>query len=310
MTDDQQRSPFGEQFADAIERVSPGVVTVHGRRRLPGTGIALTVEDGGTVIVTASHVVEREDNLSIYATSRTKVSATLLGRDLSRDLAVLRAATTDLGAVADRPALPRVGTFVMAVGRPWAGTPQATFGTVNAVGQIHSRRATGTQLIHADVTMLPGFSGGPLIDGAGQVAGVNTSGLLRMANITIPIDQVRAVTADILAYGYVRSGWIGVTVQPVELPAHARGEAEESDSGLLVSGIAEGSPAAAAGLLLGDILVSVADAPLSDATDLKHALGSDRIGQALAFGVVRGGSHQTIQITPVESHSHRPEPAS
>ncbi|MDQ3541684.1 MAG: PDZ domain-containing protein, partial [Chloroflexota bacterium] len=136
--------------------------------------------------------------------------------------------------------------------------------------------------------------------------GINTSGLLRMANITIPVDQVRAVSADILAYGHVRSGWIGVTVQPVTLPAHALGETEESESGLLVSGIAEGSPAAEAGLLLGDILVSAADGPLGDATDLKHALASEQIGQALEFGILRGGSRQTISITAVE----RPDPSS
>lgn len=306
MTDDSLRSSIGEQFADAVEHVSPGVVTVHGRRRLPGTGIALAVEDTSTVILTASHVVEREDNLAIYLADGTKVPATLLGRDLSRDLAVLRAETTSLTPVSDRPRPPRVGTLVMAVGRPWANTPQATLGTVNAVGQIHSRRAGGIQLIHTDVTMLPGFSGGPLIDAAGGVAGINTSGLLRMANITIPIDQVRTVTSDILAYGYVRSGWIGVTVQPVALPVHARGDAEESDSGLLVSGIAEGSPAAEAGLLLGDILVSVADQPLGDATDLKHALGGEQIGRSLDFGILRGGSRRTVSITPIE----RPEPAS
>ncbi len=306
MTDDLQRFNVGEQFADAVERVTPGVVSVHGRRRLPGTGTALTVEDASTVIVTASHVVEREDNLAIFLVDGRKVTATLLGRDLSRDLAVLRSETADLAAVTDRPQLPRVGTLVMAVGRPWASSPQATLGAVNAVGQIHSRRASGIQLIHTDVTMFPGFSGGPLIDAAGNVAGINTSGLLRMANITIPISQVRAVTADILAYGYVRSGWIGVTVQPVALPAQARGEAEESDSGLLVSGIADGSPAAEAGLLLDDILVSVADQPLGDATDLKHALASEQIGQTLEFGILRGGVRQSVSITPIE----RPEPAS
>ncbi|MDQ3540114.1 MAG: serine protease, partial [Chloroflexota bacterium] len=189
MTEDLQRSDIGEQFADAVESVTPSVVTVHGRRRLPGTGIVLAVEDASAVIVTASHVVEREDNLAIYLSSGTavgtKVPATLIGRDLSRDLAVLRAETTSLSPVSDRPRVPRVGTLVMAVGRPWAFTPQATLGTVNAVGQIHSRRAGGIQLIHTDVTMLPGFSGGPLIDGTGNVVGINTSGLLRMANITI-----------------------------------------------------------------------------------------------------------------------------
>lgn len=310
MAEEVQRSDISEQFADAVELVSPGVVTVHGRRRLPGTGIVLNAEDASAVIVTASHVVEREDNLAISLSSGTaagtQVPATLLGRDLSRDLAVLRAETTNLSPVSDRPRVPRVGTLVMAVGRPWALTPQATLGTVNAVGQIHSRRASGIQLIHSDVTMLPGFSGGPLIDGAGMVAGINTSGLLRMANITIPIDQVRAVSADILAYGHVRSGWIGVTVQPVTLPAQARSETEDSESGLLVSGIAGGSPAAEAGLLVGDILVSAADGPLGDATDLKHALGSEQIGHALDVGILRGGSHQTISITPVE----RPDPAS
>lgn len=155
-----QHHHIGEVFADAIERAAPGVVAVHGRRRLPATGTIWSGDDAGTVIVTASHVIEREDKLAIRLPDETAVPVTLVGRDLSRDIAVLRAETGGQTAVSRREGDARVGTMVMAVGRPWAVSPQASFGTINAVGMYRFRRSRSAFVIHADVTMLPGFSGG------------------------------------------------------------------------------------------------------------------------------------------------------
>ena len=295
-----QNLQIGEIFADAVERVAPGTVAVHGRRRLPATGTVWSVDGGNAVIVTASHVIEREEQLAIRLHDETRVPATLVGRDLSRDIAVLRAETSALAPITRREGEARVGSMVMAVGRPWAVSPQASFGTVNAVGMYRFRRSRSAFVIHADVTMLPGFSGGPLIDAAGSVMGINTSGLGRWGGVTIPVDQIQRVADDIVAYGYVRSAWIGVTVQPVELPAQSRDQVDGQETGLLVSGIAADSPAAQAGLLVGDILVTLAGQPLTDPLDLKHLLGGDLIGTSLDIAGLRGGAAQTVTVEPVE----------
>lgn len=297
----------GDVFADAIERAAPGVVAVHGRRRLPATGTIWSTDDSSAVIVTASHVVEREDKLAIRLPDESQVNVSLVGRDLSRDIAVLRAEATGMTPVTRRDGDARVGTMVMAVGRPWAVSPQASFGTINAVGMYRFRRSRSAFVIHADVTMLPGFSGGPLIDAAGQVLGINTSGLGRWGGVTIPVDQIERVTNDIVQYGYVRTAWIGVTVQPVELPAQSRDAFADQDTGLLVSGIAPGSPAEGAGLFVGDILVTLAGQPLTDPLDLKHLLGGDLIGTSLDIAALRGGAAQTFAVEPVE-HPEQKQP--
>ena len=295
-----QNLQIGEVFADAVERAAPGVVAVHGRRRLPATGTTWSVDGANTVVVTASHVIEREENLAIRLPDESRVPATLVGRDLSRDIAVLRAETASLAPITRREGEARVGSMVMAVGRPWAVSPQASFGTVNAVGMYRFRRSRSAFVIHADVTMLPGFSGGPLIDATGAVMGINTSGLGRWGGVTIPVDQIQRVADDIVAYGYVRNAWIGVTVQPVELPAQSREGLDGQDTGLLVAGIAAESPASRAGLLVGDILVTLAGQPLTDPLDLKHLLGGDLIGTSLDLAGLRGGAAQTFTVEPVE----------
>lgn len=300
MSIDANNHQIGDIFADAVERVAPGVVAVHGRRRLPATGSVWSVDGANAVIVTASHVIEREDQLAIRLPDESHVPVNLIGRDLSHDIAVLRVETTRLSPVTRREGDARVGTMVMAVGRPWAVSPQASFGTINAVGTYRFRRSRSAFVIHADVTMLPGFSGGPLIDAAGNVLGINTSGLGRWGGVTIPVDQIQRVTDDIVEYGYVRSAWIGVTVQPVELPAQSREALDDQETGLLVSGIAADSPAERAGLFVGDILVTLAGQPLTDPLDLKHLLGGDLIGTSLDINALRGGTGQIFAVEPVE----------
>jgi S1-C subfamily serine protease len=295
-----QTHQIGDVFADAIERAAPGVVAVHGRRRLPATGTVWSAAGASAVIVTASHVIEREDKLAIRLPDESQVPVSLLGRDLSRDIAVVRADTGGLTPVTRREGDARVGTMVMAVGRPWAVSPHASFGTINALGMYRSRRSRSAFVIHADVTMLPGFSGGPLIDAAGRVLGINTSGLGRWGGVTIPVEQIQRVADDIVEYGYVRTAWIGVTVQPVELPAQSREALDDQETGLLVSGIAGDSPATRAGLLVGDILVTLAGQPLTDPLDLKHLLGGDLIGTSLDINALRGGTGQTFAVEPVE----------
>jgi S1-C subfamily serine protease len=154
------------------------------------------------------------------------------------------------------------------------------------------------RLIHAEVTLYPGFSGGPLIGAAGNVIGINTSGELKMGSFTIPADQVARVTRDILEIGYVRMPWVGITVQQVDLPEHVAATVGDQQTGLKVLGIEDGSPSATAGLHAGDILVSIDDQPLEDVVDLQQPLCDELIGETLNFVAWRDTERHEFAVVP------------
>lgn len=299
MADNLSAAQIGNTFADAVERVSPGVVAVLGRKRLPATGTVWQTDDTGAVIVTASHVIEREDQLSIRLADDTDVPATLLGRDMTRDLAVLRAETPELSAAPIAVEETRVGTLAMAVGRPFVTCAQASFGSVVFVGSIRFRDYPTGQVIHADPTLYPGFSGGPLINAAGEVLGINTSGSRQSGSITIPSPQVSRIVRDIVEIGHVRTAWVGITVQQVDLPEEVQAAFPDQPTAVQILGIEAGTPAADAGLRVDDILVTVDGQPLEDVTDLQHILCDELIGKQISIVAWRGDTRHEFHVIPV-----------
>lgn len=310
-TSDNTLSMLSESFADAVEKVAPSVVSVHGRRRLPGTGTVWKTNNA-LFVVTASHIVEREEHIGVSFGDREPVEATLISRDFGCDLAVLRVEELQATPITLRQRPARVGNLVLAVGRPFS-TPSATFGSITSIGSIRFRRFQTPTLIHAEATPLPGFSGGPLIDVEGAAIGINTSGLMRRGRplggntgiVTIPAQQVDAIVADIVEFGHVRYGWIGVAVQPVELPETSRELANEQEAGLLITGVTTGSPANDAGLVVGDILIAMGEQAMTDIADLQQILNGRQIGHPIAVQLLRGGTPNTIEVTPVARPERR-----
>ncbi|HYJ13257.1 MAG TPA: S1C family serine protease [Thermomicrobiales bacterium] len=297
-----QLSPaqVGNVFADAVEYVSPGVVAVHGRAQLPATGTVWKASESEAVIVTASHVIDREESLFIRLSDGTDVPATLLGRDFTRDMAVLRVESGGIAPVTPRlENTPRIGTLVMAVGKPLASEPQASLGSVVFVGSIRLRSYRTGCFIHADPTLYPGFSGGPLIDATGAVLGINSSGIRQAGSFTVPADQVDRIVQDIVEIGHVRTAWIGITVKRGEMPESAQKSFTEQLGAVIISGIEPGSPAARVGLHAGDILISVDEQPLEDVTDLKHILCNEHIGDPLKIVAWRNDTRIDVTVTPV-----------
>ena len=142
--------------------------------------------------------------------------------------------------------------------------------------------------IRLDLTLFPGSSGGLVIDTAGKAIGIATSVLSRIAGLAIPASTVNRVVDEILERGHVARGYLGVGLQPVELPDHHKG--------LIVLSLEPEGPAAKAGVLIGDILISLGGAPLNDPADLQTALEAHRVGQNIEAGVLRGGAPRTIAI--------------
>ncbi len=287
-------SNLSEALAEMADRGGRGVVRVEARRRLPASGIVWSA-DG--LVVTAHHIVRRDDNIQVGLPDGRAVAATLVGRDPSTDLAVLRAEATDLTpAVWATPDGLRVGHLVLALGRP-GRTVQATLGIVSALGNEWRTPAGGKldRYLQTDVVMYPGFSGGPLVDAAGQVLGLNTSALLRGVSLTVPAPTVRRVVEALQAHGRMRRGFLGVGAQAVRLPeAIARQVGQET--GLLLVSVNPGGPAEKAGLLLGDTILSLDNHPVRQMDDLLALLTAERVGVTTSVRFVRGDQVQERSV--------------
>jgi S1-C subfamily serine protease len=256
------------------------------------------VYGAGGVIVTAHHVVERDDNLAVGLPNGETVSAQLLGRDPSTDLSVLRAAGVELAAPTWVAAGElRVGHLVLALGRPGRSV-QAVLGLVTALGDAYRTPAGGDidRYLQSDIVMYPGFSGGPLVAADGRLAGINSSALARGASLTIPSATVQRVVETILQHGHMPRGYLGIGIQPVRLDP-ALHEQLGQQTGLMLMSVEANGPAAQAGLLQGDVLVSVATQPLRQMDDLQGLLASGMAGRQVAVRYVRAGTVNETQAT-------------
>jgi serine protease DegQ len=289
---------LSNDLAAAVDAAGRSVVAIHARRRIPASGV---VWQSG-IVVASHHTIQRDEDLSVTLHDGTTVPATLVGRDPSTDLAVLRLAETS--AASPPPAAfttdaPRVGQLVLALGRPGTAIT-ASLGIVSAVGTEWRTWQGGTidRFVRLDLSVYDGFSGGPLVDATGRVAGINTSGLARAVALTVPTSTVARVAGQLLERGHVARGWLGIATQPVRLPPGLqRSAGTDAGVGLVVVNVEPDSPADRGGVLIGDILLALDDRPLSDPGDVVAALGADRIGQPVALRVARGGRAERLAVT-------------
>jgi S1-C subfamily serine protease len=286
---------LSEAMANAVERAGAGTVTIYARQRLPGSGIVWTA-DG--LIVTANHVVERDEDITVGLPDGRTVGATLVGRDPGSDIALLKTEVTDLTPAPRSSALVRIGNLVLAVGRPGNTGAMASFGGVSVVGGAWRTGQGGTidGFIRADVAMLPGFSGGPLVDADGNVLGLNSSTLGRGGGFTIPAAAIDGVIDSLLAHGRVRRGFLGIAAQAARLPT---GLADElgRQRGLLIVGVEPEGPAERDGLLVGDLIVALDGDPVTEVDELQAKLSGDWVDRAIPIKVIRGGQLHEVAVT-------------
>ena len=284
---------LSEAMADAVARVGSSIVRVHGRRRHPGSGVVYAAD----LVLTAGHVLEREEDLSVDTADGRTLAARFLGRDHSTDLAVLR--VDGLGV---EPATPaggeaRVGQISLAVASPGRGEgPRATMGIVSSVGgPIRTRRGPRLErYIQTDASPYPGLSGGPLVDVDGNVVGIMVAGWGRGAAFAVPADLAWRVAGTLQERGTVKRGYLGILSQPVRLPG---GGDTDKKGGLLVVGVEDGSPADRGGLMVGDIVATLDGRPVEDTDDLLALLSGERVGSPVPVGVVRGGEPRDLNVT-------------
>jgi S1-C subfamily serine protease len=283
-------------MAEAVENASKSTVLVDARRRFPASGIAYSND----LILTADHVVERDDDINIMLPDGSELSASLTGRDPGSDLALLRlqSGNAEKATVASQPA--RIGQLVLSLGRPNSSGIQASLGIVSAIaGPVRSwRGGLLEQYLRTDAIPYPGFSGGPLVNTAGQILGVNTSGLARGTSLTIPLPLAWQVADTLAKHGHVRRGYLGVRSQPVTISATAQKELHrQQTSGLLLVSVEEDSPAENGGLIVGDIIVAIAGQVVSDPDELLANLVGEVVGNPTLIEILRGGKSLTLTVT-------------
>jgi S1-C subfamily serine protease len=288
-------SNLSEALADTVERSGASIVRVEGRNRLPASGIVWST-DG--VIVTAHHVIEQDENIKVGLPDGQTVAA-LVGRDPTTDLAVLRAQASGLAAPTWRDASElKVGNLALALGRPGQNV-RATLGIVSALGRAWQTPAGGSidRYFQSDVTMYPGFSGGPMVDAPGRFLGVNSSALLRGGTtITIPTATVRRVTETLLAHGRIRRGYLGVGAQPTKLPETIANQLGQ-ETGLLLVSVEPGSPAEQGNLFMGDTILTLDGQPVRHLDDLFALLNGERMGSSVPVRILRGGQTHELSVT-------------
>jgi S1-C subfamily serine protease len=282
---------FSDQLADAVAAAGASTFTVDARGRVPATGVVWSA-DG--YILTADHAVQRDDDISVVDPSGARHGAKLVGRDPHSDLALLKVEAGNLPMPTWGGAT-RVGQLVLALGRP--EDLQASLSTIVAQGgPIKGPYRHLEAYLQTDVTMFPGFSGGPLIDVQGRVIGLNSSALARGASLAVPVSAATKVVEALKAHGRIQRGYIGVSTQPVKLNEAIAAQLGQA-SGLMVIGTEQGGPADQAGILQGDVLVTFAGQPITDIDTLQAGLGPDSVGKAVPARLVRGGSLTDLTLT-------------
>lgn len=298
-----QLSDFSAQITKAVETIAPSIVAIDARARAATSGIVW--REG--VIVSTNHTIRRDDDITVTLDGGQTLAAALVGRDAGSDLAVLKiddeeaakllkpadiAATTEI----------KVGNVVLAVGRGHAeGGVTASFGIINSVGNAW-RTWRGDEIerfISLDLAIYLGFSGGALINPDGKVYGVNTSAFGRGTALTIPSETVNRVVQVLLAKGRIARPYLGIsTIQAVPLSESLREKLDlKQSSGLMLLTVEANGPADKAGVLIGDVLLSIDDKLTLDAADVQAALWGREAGSAINARFVRGGELKEIEIT-------------
>lgn len=289
---------LSNNLAAVVEQAGSSVVRVAARRRMAATGIVWSA-DGH--ILTANHVVHRDEGIQVGLADGQTVAAALVGRDPSTDIAILKAEASDLQVFTEVDKEKRgVGHLALALGRPGQSV-QATLGIISALGG-EWRTPHGGQVeryLQTDVVMYPGFSGGPLVSAAGHLIGLNSSALLPGHSIAIPVPTLTRVAETLLSHGRVRRGYLGVSTQRVRLP-ESLVESLGQKRGLLVISVEAGGSAEQAGLTLGDTIITFGAMAIQQHEDLVAQLAGDVVGQAVPLRIVRGGQVQEMSVVVAE----------
>ena len=285
---------LSNNLADIVEKVGHSVVTVNGTR-LSSSGIHW--RQG--IIVTAEETLKRTEDLTVTLPDNRTVAATLVGRDRTTDIAVLKLENIELPIVeiGDASAL-KVGHLVQAIGRS-RDSLNASMGVVSAMGGPWRSSYGGLidQFLRLDLNLYPSIEGGALVDATGQVVGMTVSGPKRTV-ISIPASTINRVVDQLLLKGHIARGYLGLGMQPVRLPETLKNTLNlTSVAGVIAINVESEGPADKSGLLIGDVIIAIDGTAVSDTSDIQAMLGSNSVGKTLNVQIVRGGALVEVALT-------------
>lgn len=282
-------SSFSNELTNLVQRISPSVVAVHARRHFPSSG----VHWGTDLVVTADHTIAREEDIRVTLPDGKTLGATLIGRAPGADLAALK--VPGLGAstamnIQDKPVL---GEFALVVGRSPDSGANASLGIIGAASGPWRTWRGGRleQYIRLDAMLYPNSSGGAVVNSRGSILGIATSALSRVAGLAIPAADVTRVTKELTEKGYVPQGYLGVGVYPVAIPENLKSKlALQNSTGILILNVEKDGPAERAGVMLGDVLISLNSTAIEKVEDLQSFCASGVIGKSVNARFIRAGA--------------------
>jgi serine protease Do len=289
---------LSNQLAAAVEKASAGIVAVHARPRIGSSGIIWRQN----FILTSSEGIRAEEVIRILFPDGRVADARLQGRDPGTDLALLEADTGGLAPAtfASDDAL-KVGQLVLAVGRTGNTGPIASFGIISGVaGEWQSWRGGRLDpFVRLDVAVYPTSSGGGVVDASGNLVGLVSTGLSRSSVLAVTGKTIDRVATRLQEKGHMSRPYLGISLQPVALPRDLKEKYQlAQETGIMILGLEPDGPAAAGGLILGDVLIASGAEVLSDPEVLATVLSHAGSGANVAFRVLRAGDvHEvTIQV--------------
>jgi S1-C subfamily serine protease len=284
---------LSRQIAETIEAVQESIVTVHGGGRSTSSGVVWRPG----VVVTVRQGLRHRDALQVAQHGDPSL-ATLAGTDAGTDLAVLRV-DASVGKPVVTEAAARAGEIVLAVGRSALGDISASSGIVARLGSPWRTWRGGQidSLIRPDLQLYVGQSGSALVNEGRRVLGINSSALARNAVITVPAGTIDRVVDAILERGHVPRPYLGAAMQAVPVPEGYRSHFSQGvDETLLVLHVEANAPAAAAGILVGDLLLSADGQPVHSVHSVQHQISSLKVGDPVAVVVLRGGVKMDLKV--------------
>lgn len=293
MTTPDLLTSFSNALADAVAAAAPSVVQVHGRRR-PASGLVFA----DNVVLTTVRALGREDHVRVRTHDGRVLAAELAGWDPTTQLAVLRVDALGAPAIRVASAAPRVGHLAVAVARSWSNAVTASAGLVSVIGgplPTGPRRSIA-EVIRTSAPMHDGFAGGAFLDTTGGLLGVATAAAIRGLGVVIPASIAWATAATLLEHGGLKRGYLGLAGQSVSLPAGQQGTGGRPQA-LLIVAVTPDSPAATAGVLVGDILLDFDGHALTSPDELLDLLVGDRVGRQVMLRILRGGAVVDVPIT-------------
>lgn len=287
---------LSNNLADVVEQAGRSVVTVNGRSRLSSSGVHW--RQG--IVVTADETLKRSEDITITLPDNRTVPATLVGRDPSTDIAVLKLQNVELpvAEIGEASSL-RVGHIVLAIGLSSESGLSASMGVVSALGGSWHSSYGGLidQFVRLDLNLYPSLEGGPLVEASGRVVGITVSGPRRTV-LSIPASTINRVVDQLLSKGHIAQGYVGLGMQPVRLPETLKNTLNLSSvGGVIVINVEPDGPADKSGVLIGDVLVAIDGTSVSDTGDIQAILRSHSVGKILNVQVVRGGTLVDVALT-------------